>query len=77
MDSPSKVDITWVQEEARNQGPYTHVATRIPEVLAQIGWEGSALKYVGRKQMEVPAVGAPLLFAKDKQNILSRALALE
>lgn len=73
---PSQVEIFWVQEEARNQGPYEYVSRRIDSVLNEMSWEGKRLEYVGRRQMEVPAVGSPSLHARDKAAFLAKAITL-
>lgn len=72
---PTNVQIIWVQEEARNQGPYGYVAHRMPSVLEHLGW-ANQLSYVGRRPMEVPAVGAPSLHARDKKRFMGEALKL-
>lgn len=49
-------DVVWVQEESKNQGAWTHVQERINEVLTKLG-SGSRLRYIGRRESPVPAVG--------------------
>jgi probable 2-oxoglutarate dehydrogenase E1 component DHKTD1 len=49
-------DVLWVQEEARNQGAWTHVEGRINHVLTKLN-SGRRLRYVGRRESPVPAVG--------------------
>jgi probable 2-oxoglutarate dehydrogenase E1 component DHKTD1 len=74
-DSAS-VEVFWVQEEARNQGPYTYIAPRVSSMLDAIGWRAGPLRYIGRREMEVPAVGAASLYARDKQTFLQNATRL-
>lgn len=73
----SDIEVAWVQEEARNQGAYGYVAHRMPAVFDALGWSSSKLSYVGRRQMEVPAVGAASLHARDKTRFMEEALALK
>lgn len=75
--SGSDIEVAWVQEEARNQGAYGYVAHRIPAVFDALGWSGSKLSFVGRRQMEVPAVGAASLHARDKKRFMEEALAMQ
>jgi len=73
-------DLYWVQEEPRNQGAWTHVAPRIASVLDSLraektktngdptgNWNNSVLRYIGRKEDAVPAVGVGKVF-KQQQN---------
>lgn len=52
----SRTEVIWVQEEARNQGAWTHVEGRINEVLKKYN-DGQRVRYVGRRESPVPAVG--------------------
>lgn len=67
-------DICWVQEEARNQGAWTHVALRIDEVFNALGKQ-VRLGYIGRKESEVPAVGIAQLHQQHLRELLDRAVA--
>ncbi|CAE6425949.1 unnamed protein product [Rhizoctonia solani] len=49
-------EVLWVQEEPRNQGAWTHVEGRINEVLKGLN-TSSRVRYVGRRESPVPAVG--------------------
>ncbi|CAE6428691.1 unnamed protein product [Rhizoctonia solani] len=49
-------EVLWVQEEARNQGAWAHIEGRINEVLKKLN-TGSPVRYVGRRESPVPAVG--------------------
>lgn len=66
-------DVCWVQEEPRNQGAWTHVSFRIAEVLERIHAENASdiaapiLRYIGRKEDAVPAVGVGKVY-KEQQN---------
>jgi len=71
---PNKVDIQWVQEEPRNQGAYGYVAHRMPSVFEVLGWSKVKMGYVGRRESEVPAVGAASLHVRDKTLFMEEAL---
>jgi probable 2-oxoglutarate dehydrogenase E1 component DHKTD1 len=62
----------WVQEEPMNQGAYGHVRSRMQDVLAR-GFDGEIpkLKYVGRKEDAVPAVGNAQLHKRQWANVLT------
>lgn len=54
-------EYVWAQEEPRNQGAWSHVAPRIDAILAEASERkagaSTRLKYAGRKECAVPAVG--------------------
>ncbi|EJD52834.1 dehydrogenase E1 and transketolase domain-containing protein 1 [Auricularia subglabra TFB-10046 SS5] len=50
---------SWVQEESRNQGAWTHVHERIDSVFDMVGIDAK-LRYVGRKEDAVPGVSGVL-----------------
>jgi len=63
----------WVQEEPMNQGAYGHVRPRMEEVFA-LAFDGELiqkLKYVGRKEDVVPAVGNAQLHKRQWANVLA------
>lgn len=70
----SMPEICWVQEEARNQGAFGYVSPRVSAVLEELGLEGVKLRYVGRRESEVPAVGVTSMHARDKNEFIQRAL---
>ena len=63
----------WVQEEARNQGAWTHVKPRIESTLEHLGLEGTKLGYIGRKPDAVPAVGVGKAYKEQQSRIISAA----
>jgi 2-oxoadipate dehydrogenase E1 component len=67
-------EICWVQEEPHNQGAFGYVSPRISAVLEKLGWEGARLRYVGRRESEVPAVGVASMHAQEKNDIIQGAL---
>ncbi|KAF8498860.1 dehydrogenase E1 and transketolase domain-containing protein 1 [Gautieria morchelliformis] len=73
LSSDGQADIVWVQEEAKNQGPWTHISARVDNLLAR---RGAKLKFIGRRESAVPAVGVGELFQKQKAEVLEQALTL-
>ncbi len=69
-------EIVWMQEEARNQGAYSYVAPRLASLWDTLGWTGANMRYIGRVESEVPAVGATVLHNVDKQHFLENAVSL-
>ena len=70
-----RAEIVWVQEEPRNQGSWSHVSVRLENLLARRGFEDK-MKYVGRPESSVPAVGIGELFQKQKAKVLEEAFTL-
>ena len=62
----------WLQEEPRNQGAWTHVATRLDAVLAGLGHHKGAV-YNGRKEASLPAPGVANVYAMQQKEILAAA----
>lgn len=67
-------EICWVQEEARNQGAWSHAALRIDEVFNALGKPGR-LQYIGRRESDVPAAGIAHLHQRQWRELLEQALA--
>ncbi|CUA77588.1 dehydrogenase E1 and transketolase domain containing 1 [Rhizoctonia solani] len=67
-------DIRWVQEEARNQGAWTHVEGRINEVLKVLNIN-SRVTYVGRRESPVPAVGVGSWHKAESAKLFNDAFA--
>ncbi|EUC53690.1 2-oxoglutarate dehydrogenase, E1 component [Rhizoctonia solani AG-3 Rhs1AP] len=67
-------EVLWVQEEARNQGAWTHVEGRINEVL-QVLNSGSRVRYVGRRESPVPAVGVGSWHKAESAKLFNDAFA--
>eukprot|EP00126_Sphaerothecum_destruens_P010027 Sdes_comp20660_c0_seq1m15972 len=61
---PSDCEKVWVQEEPENMGAWSFVEPRFREQL------GIHLKYVGRKSLSVPAIGATKLHQKEVSDLL-------
>lgn len=64
----------WLQEEPRNQGAYTHVASRINHVLSALGHDAE-IEYKGRKESAIPAPGVSKLYAVQQRGVISSAFA--
>ncbi|KAH9027590.1 dehydrogenase E1 and transketolase domain-containing protein 1 [Lactarius hengduanensis] len=57
-------EVRWVQEEPRNQGAWTHVASRAAQVL------GRPLVYHGRREDAVPAPGVGKLYRTQQEAVI-------
>lgn len=62
-------EFIWCQEEHRNMGPWFFVQPRFQNLL------GRQIKYAGRANLGVPAVGVGQVHQKECQEILQRAFA--
>lgn len=60
----AKSDLVWVQEEPRNMGAWSHIATNQPEY----SW-----KYAGRKSSASPATGFPKAHEKEQLDLVEMA----
>ncbi|RDB26956.1 putative 2-oxoglutarate dehydrogenase E1 component DHKTD1, mitochondrial [Hypsizygus marmoreus] len=65
-------EIFYLQEEPKNQGAYTHVASRIQPVLEAVAFEG-ALAYRGRKESALPAPGIGKLYSMQQKALINEA----
>jgi len=61
-------DVRWVQEEARNQGAWTHVSSRAAQILEK------PLAYHGRCEDAVPAPGVGKLYREQQEMVVRGAL---
>ncbi len=66
-------DLTWCQEEPKNQGAWDFCKPRLAAMLNQ-RWQVS---YVGRQPSSAPAVGSAQLHAKQQKEILQQAFSRE
>ncbi len=62
-------EFTWIQEEPRNQGGYTHVLPRMTAVLRELGKDVD-VTYVGRVEDAVPAPGISKLYKAQQESVL-------
>jgi 2-oxoglutarate dehydrogenase E1 component len=65
----SAKQISWVQEEPKNQGSWFFMAPRLVEILGQ----GQSLSYVGRPEAASPATGYGKKHEYEKQQFLAQA----
>jgi 2-oxoglutarate dehydrogenase E1 component len=65
--------LIWTQEEPENMGAFAYVRPRLRKLLDEIGLEKVAIEYVGRPERSSPAVGSPVVHAKEQQDIVSRS----
>ncbi|KIJ23983.1 hypothetical protein M422DRAFT_195265 [Sphaerobolus stellatus SS14] len=65
-----RMQISWVQEEPKNQGPWPHVGVRLESMLSK---NGDKLKFVGRKESPVPAAGVGKIAKQEKEEFLEKA----
>ncbi|KZS96382.1 dehydrogenase E1 and transketolase domain-containing protein 1 [Sistotremastrum niveocremeum HHB9708] len=72
--SSQEPQFVWVQEEARNQGPWTHVRERMNNVLREIQ-VGSPIQYWGRRVSAVPAVGVGRKYKDEQREVVEGAFA--
>ncbi|KAJ6559045.1 Transketolase, pyrimidine binding domain-containing protein [Mycena vulgaris] len=62
-------EVFWLQEEPRNQGAFTHVASRIEGVLRGSGI-GAGLVYRGRKESALPAPGIGKIYGAQQKAVI-------
>lgn len=60
-------DVRWVQEEPRNQGAWTHVSSRLAQILEK------PLAYHGRREDAVPAPGVGKLYREQQEMVVGGA----
>ena len=67
-------EIYWLQEEPRNQGAWTYVNPRITNVLEKLNRTGlTQVRYIGREEDSVPAVGVGITYKRQQNNVISAA----
>ncbi|GJJ14902.1 hypothetical protein Clacol_009172 [Clathrus columnatus] len=67
------IEVVWVQEEPKNQGPWPHVGVRLELLLKEYHGGLNHVTYVGRKESAVPAVGIGKLARAEKVDLLEKA----
>lgn len=67
---PQATDIVWCQEEPQNQGVWFSSQHNIRECLTK----DQSLHYAGRDFAAAPAVGSPVLHARQQQELVEQAL---
>lgn len=66
---PNATEYLWLQEEPRNQGAYSHVATRILSVLQRMK-KNVNLAYIGRKESSIPVTGVGKLYQAQQKKVV-------
>ncbi|GIG40153.1 multifunctional oxoglutarate decarboxylase/oxoglutarate dehydrogenase thiamine pyrophosphate-binding subunit/dihydrolipoyllysine-residue succinyltransferase subunit [Cellulomonas phragmiteti] len=62
-------ELVWVQDEPRNQGPWTFVSTHLPEIV------GRELQVVSRPESASPAAGSAKKHAAEQKALIDGAFA--
>lgn len=74
FDVPALKEVAWVQEESRNQGAWPHVEPRLRVLLEEISSKAT-IKYWGRREDAVPAVGVSKIYKEQQGKVISGAFA--
>lgn len=72
---PNAESYSWLQEEPRNQGAFSHVGGRIASVLRRMGKGNEELTYLGRKESALPAPGVGKLYQVQQRQVLESPFA--
>lgn len=62
--------IIWAQEEPRNMGAYTFVASRLQDIFSDLAGKGVGFRYVGRTDRASPAIGSPKVHQQEQAEII-------
>ncbi|KAJ3715573.1 Transketolase, pyrimidine binding domain-containing protein [Lentinula guzmanii] len=65
-------EVFYLQEEPRNQGPWTHVRDRLDWVLQELGSD-ARVSFQGRKESALPAPGVGNLYKEQQQKVIDSA----
>ncbi|KAJ3984882.1 Transketolase, pyrimidine binding domain-containing protein [Lentinula detonsa] len=65
-------EVFYLQEEPRNQGPWTHVRDRLDWVLQELGSD-ARVSSQGRKESALPAPGVGNLYKEQQQKVIDSA----
>ncbi|EMD32179.1 hypothetical protein CERSUDRAFT_118815 [Gelatoporia subvermispora B] len=68
---PNAFEVMWVQEEPRNQGAWSHVESRLNDVLVTLGRQW--VVYMGRMEDAVPAPGITRIYAEQQKALIESA----
>jgi len=69
-------DLVWCQEEPRNMGPWSFVASFIEEVAEEIGFSKPRPRYAGRSSAASPATGSHKRHLAEQAALIDDALTL-
>jgi 2-oxoglutarate dehydrogenase E1 component len=64
----------WCQEEARNMGAWDHIDEFVLEVIEELGFEHTELRYAGRMSAASPATGQAKVHAEEQEALVQDAL---
>lgn len=73
---PNLTDLVWCQEEPKNQGAWQFIAPQLFEGISETG-RSIKLHFAGRAAAAAPACGSPYLHAKQQDQLIFDALAIE
>ncbi|KAB2332278.1 2-oxoglutarate dehydrogenase E1 component [Cytobacillus depressus] len=65
-------EIIWTQEEPKNMGAWTYIATRLQQLLPN----DIQVSYNGRPEMASPSEGDPVVHKKEQQRIINNVFTL-
>ena len=68
---PAAKDVVWVQEESKNMGAWSFVASRLEEILPS----GATFRYVGRAPSAATATGNAGVHKRELAALIEEALA--
>ena len=66
--------LVWCQEEARNMGAWDHIDEFVLEVIEELGFEHTELRYAGRMSAASPATGQAKIHAEEQEALVQDAL---
>jgi 2-oxoglutarate dehydrogenase E1 component len=66
--------LVWCQEEARNMGAWDHIDEFVLEVIEELGFEHTELRYAGRMSAASPATGQAKVHAEEQEALVQDAL---
>jgi len=66
--------LVWCQEEPRNMGGWDHVDEFVLEVVEELGFEHTDLRYAGRPSAASPATGLASVHAEEQAALVAEAL---
>ena len=76
LESYTKAEIVWCQEEPENNGGWTFVDRRIEAVLTCLDGVAKRPRYIGRKAAAAPATGLAKVHAAEQAALVDEALTV-
>lgn len=68
-------EVTWAQEEHRNQGAWSYIKERLELLREKLGKEDPLVRYVGRKIAASTAVGSAKTHRQQLEELLADAFS--